>query len=125
MTNNDGGLLQSLSNMRRFEKFIHDLDKKLSKVELKEGEDLVVLASELKVKIPEFLEGATITYQRHAETGKRFGKSEPLVFINPPHGRQHPGPLAVRLFCIRVGKNIRVCLECGWLWCKIVIEGTF
>jgi hypothetical protein len=125
MTNSSAGFLQSLANMRRFEKFIHDLDKKLSKVELRNGEDLVRRASEFKVKIPEFLQGASITYDKPREMGKRFGKSEPLVLISRPDGRQQPNPPARRLFCIRIGKRTSVCLDCDWLWCKIVIVVSF
>ena len=49
-----------------------------------------------------------------------LAKGSVLVLVGPGH----PDALGFTIGCIRIGR-FKICLECGWFYCRIVIKGTF
>ena len=118
MDSNDQ-LLASLTHVRELEIFVYELLDKVRYRELPGGESLLPYAERAGVKVPLFLKGADVTRDSGTQFEAEFGDSEPLVLMRP--GRvQVVGE--IKSFCFRIGRII-VCVECGWLLCRIVIWG--
>jgi hypothetical protein len=116
-------LLESLSDLAELEKFIHSLDHKLLDSKLKPGTDLLTYSKKQKIKIPQFLEDATVESINHDQEDKfTSGLKRRLVLVRPnKHGNEL---MAIRVGCVRIRTRwgtVVVCLECGWIWCRIVI----
>jgi hypothetical protein len=110
-----------LSVTNEFAHFVREAEEKLHAAKLKPGEDLEPLLEKSGVKIPEWLRGSGITYETSAT---ELAKSDAggLVIVTPGD----PRIVEVRVFCICIRKwRVCVCLECGWIWCRIVIIGRF
>ena len=75
-----------------------------------------------KLKVPASLQGLEITWDGRARvTDDDLGDRAPISFVRPGN----PDAVGLTIGCIRIGKRIKICLECGWFYCKIVIKGTF
>ena len=122
MANNEDRLSASLHDTKELEAFLHTFLAAVAKRKPKSGEDVTRYASELGLKIPALLEGAEITWTREDdvdETAKANG-DQTLVLAQPCHANA----LGLTIGCIKV-RRWKICLECGWLYCRIVIKGTF
>lgn len=120
MKESEDRLNLSLSNIHELENFVYELESQLGNTKLKQGEDLYLHAAKLKLKVPDFLEGIKITYDKgeHSEANEE----NRLILVRPSRHEEDPGTIQkIRLFCVRVGSNVKVCLECGWIFCRIVI----
>ncbi len=104
---------EALEVVADLEDFIHDLLSKVVGEELEDGDDLAEHAARLGVRIPASLEGEEIRYTPDAG-GETGGRS--LVLIRPGQ----PDALDFKVGCVTI-RGHRVCLECGWIWCRIVI----
>ena len=178
MASESDPLHTSLANVADLEDFIHELHERLGERNLKHGDDLSALASEVDLEVPGFLGKEPLTYGDHAPwrgppgTDEKAGSrgpyghdvrravphGKPRVMApeqafsseSPPratqfsiqvHDRSHhdiegralvlvrpsgiTNPVAeLKIFCGRWGRYT-ICLECGWIWCKIVIYGRF
>lgn len=107
---------QALELVADLEEFVHELFSKASDEELLDGEDLVERAARLGVSVPSSLAGEEIRYTPREPGITREAGGRSLVLVRP--GR--PDMLDVRIGCTTI-RGHRVCLECGWIWCRIVI----
>jgi hypothetical protein len=114
-------LLVSLANVADLEKFMHELHERLGDRELKPGEDLKERATALDIKVPEFLHGNPLRYEKHEHKDEHVD-GRAIVIVRPSHITNPVSRL--RILCGSWGR-VTVCLECGWIWCKIVIYGRF
>jgi hypothetical protein len=114
-------LFTSLANVADLEEFMHELHERLGDSELKHGDDLTARASELNVRVPEFLAGEPMIYEVHDQKSHRI-EGRAIVLVRPS-GITDP-VTELKIFCGR-WRRYKICLECGWIWCKIVIYGTF
>ena len=111
----------SLTNVADLEEFIHELHERLDGRDLKHGDDLSALASEVGLEVPAFLGKEPLTYEVH-DRRHHDAEDRALVLVRPSGVTD---PVAeLKIFCHRWGRYT-ICLECGWIWCKIVISGRF
>ena len=114
-------LLMSLANVADLEKFMHELHERLGDREPKPGEDLKERATALGIQIPEFLHGNPLRYEKHDHKEKHID-GRAVVLVRPSHITNPVSRL--RILCGRWGR-VTICLECGWIWCRIVVIGRF
>lgn len=114
-------LTQSLATVQELERFVYRLHGKLAKFTLKDGEDLVARARKTRVRIPKFLEGAKIRYQKPGAHGRRPPRRrQPVILFRQKP--DHPDERVTFCFWIEWGGKIYViCLQCWWFGCRIVI----
>jgi hypothetical protein len=114
-------MLRSLRDVHELENFMHELLRALPDLRLRHGDDVTAQAKELGIEIPDFLSGEELTWdtQTRFESEAREATST-LVLVRPGE----PEALGFTIGCIRWGR-LKICLECGWLYCRIVIKGTF
>ena len=117
----DDRLINSLRDVQELETFLHRLLGGLTQQDIRHGEDVSAQAKEMGIEVPELLSGMELTWDTKHEFERELGDQEPLVLVRPGH----PDALGFTIGCIRISRRIKVCLECGWLYCKIVIKGTF
>lgn len=114
-------LLNSLRDVRELENFLHELLRALPERKLRHGDDVTAHARELGIDVPEFLSGEEITWDTQSRFESEFGgAADQLVLVRPGQ----PDALGLTIGCIR-WRRFKICLECGWLYCRIVIKGTF
>jgi hypothetical protein len=111
-------LRTSLANVADLEDFMHELHERLGDRELRPGEDLTARAAELGLRVPEILAGEPLVYEAHEDEGHDL-EGRALVLVRPS-GITNP-VAEVKIICGRWGR-VRICLECGWIWCRIVIR---
>lgn len=110
-----------LSATSELAQFMRDAETKLRGMKLSAGQELEPALEKAGVKIPNFLRGSGITHETHSE---EFAKAGPNNLVIVTAG--DPTVVDIRVFCICSKRwRICVCLECGWIWCRIVIRGTF
>jgi hypothetical protein len=119
----DDPLLSLLHNTHELESFLHDFIGRLAKRRLKSGQDVTRLADEFRLKVPAALKGVKITWAGGGgdEGIKEQVTGEQVLVLTRPG---HFDAVGLTIGCIRVGR-IKICLECGWFYCRIVIKGTF
>lgn len=118
---NENSLTALLQQTTELETFLHSFIGGLIKRKPKQGEDVTHHAKELGLKIPEILAGSPITWGSGSEAGSAGEQSErSLILVQPGN----PTALGLTIGCIHV-RNVQICLECGWIWCRIVIKGRF
>lgn len=116
-------LASSLTDVKELETFARELILDLVKRQVRpaHGEDLTKYVEETGRKIPEVLRGEPITWDsRHDFANDDFDKDSVLVVVGPGHA----DAVGLTIGCIRKGKW-KICLECGWLYCRIVIKRRF
>lgn len=112
-----------LVDMQELEDFLFALMPSLDEHKLKHGEDVLPYVKGLKLKIPEWLKGSAITWENdtadapHTESKRNV---ESLVLVRP--GRADALGLTIK--CVKI-KGWKFCLECGWLYCKVVVTKRF
>jgi hypothetical protein len=114
-------LFTSLANVADLEDFMHELHERLGDRELKQGADLTAQASHLGIRVPEFLAGEPLVYEVHNHK-ERGMEGRALVLVRPS-GITNP-VVEIKVLCGR-WRRYTICLECGWIWCRIVIYGRF
>lgn len=111
----------SLANVADLAEFMHQLHAHLGDQELKPGEDLKERAVALKIPVPKFLEGNPLTYEVHEHKQEAID-GRAIVLVRP--GDAKNAISRRKIICGSWGRYT-VCLECGWIWCQIVIYGRF
>jgi hypothetical protein len=109
-----------LNDTREFEDFFHALLPALAAKKLRHGDDVLPYARELKLKIPASIRGMDITWEADHSHPAHKRASETLVLVRPGHA----DAVGLTVGCVRVGKW-KICLECGWIWCRIVVTRRF
>lgn len=109
-----------LSNGHEVETFFHDFISQVAKRRPKPGADVTKYADQLRLKMPTVLKGAKITWASGTDSAARQSAEQALVFMRPGHATA----VGLTVGCITI-RRVRVCLECGWFWCRIVIVGRF
>lgn len=117
----DTRLLTSLGDLREIEAFLHTLLPDLVSHRPKKGEDVLPYAKRLGLRVPAALDGLPMTWDGGARLDDDDLGDLPGISIVRPG---NPNALGLTIGCIRIGR-VKVCLECGWLYCKIVIKGRF
>jgi hypothetical protein len=114
-------IANSLRDVRELENFFFQLLRALPERRLRQGDDVLAHAKELGLEIPDFLDGEEVTWDTQSKFEEEFGgPGDQLVLVRPGE----PTALGLTIGCIR-WRRWKVCLECGWLYCRIVIKGTF
>jgi hypothetical protein len=108
-----------LDDAREVEDFLYALLSGLDEQKLSQGDDVLGYAKKRKLKIPRSLRGEKITWETD-QSGAAHRHGETLVFVRPGH----VDAVGLVIKCIRIG-SWRICLECGWFWCRIVISRRF
>jgi hypothetical protein len=116
----DQAIAKLFHDTHELEAFFHSFIGQLAKRRLKADEDVTHLAEELKLKVPAALKGVKITWAGGADTNASQDKEQTLTLARPGVA----DALGLTIGCVRVGR-FRVCLECGWIYCRIVIKGRF
>jgi hypothetical protein len=70
-------------------------------------------------RVPASLEGLPITWGGEDTNGAK-GEQQTITLVRPGS----PEALGFTIGCITI-HGVRICLECGWLYCRIVIKGRF
>jgi hypothetical protein len=107
-----------LHDIHELETFLHKVIGPLTKQKLKTGEDIRPHIEKMGLKVPASLESLPITWGGEDTSGAKDEQTITLV---------RPGlseALGFTIGCITI-RGIRFCLECGWLYCRIVIRGRF
>jgi hypothetical protein len=107
----------SLRDVLEVEEFLHQFISALTKRRLKPGEDVTHLVGELGLQLPTSLKGAPITWVGAEETPATEQARRTLVLTRPGKA----DALGFTVGCITIHGR-RYCLECGWIWCRIVIK---
>lgn len=111
---------RALEDAHALEAFLHALLPALDERKLRQGDDVLYYARRIKLKIPEALRGTDVTWETdHSDLPMRH-RGPSLSFVRPGHA----DAVGLVIKCVRIGKW-RVCLECGWLWCRIVVTRRF
>jgi len=111
-----------LNDTHELETFLHAFLEKLDEKKLKPGEDVTRLAEQFGLKPPAVLAGAPITWEGsgHAHYEAAGTRVQSLVLARPGH----PDAVGLVIKCITI-RGWRICLECGWIWCRIVVTKRF
>ena len=111
-----------LNETHELETFLHAFLEKLDAGKLKVGDDVTQQVKALGLELPAVLKGATISWDGHGEsrTHEAAGRTQTLVFVRPGD----PEAVGLTIKCVRIRKWT-VCLECGWIWCRIVVTRRF
>jgi hypothetical protein len=112
-------LTNSLDDVLELEQFLHTFIGQLANRRLKAGEDVTRFVEKLGLKLPGGLSGAPIIWsgaEEHPDTGHK-DRGNQLVLVRPGN----PMALGFTIGCITI-RGRRYCLECGWIFCRIVIK---
>lgn len=112
----------SLNNVHELETFLHAFLGKLDEHKLKPGEDVTRYAKEFGLELPAVLKGANITWDGHGKPHMEAaqGRVQTIVLAQPGH----PDAVGLVIKCVTI-RGWRICLECGWFWCRIVVTKRF
>jgi hypothetical protein len=108
-----------LHDVVELETFLHSVIGPLAKQKLKTGEDIRPHIEKMGLKVPASLEGLPITWSGEDIDGAK-GEQQTITLVRPGS----PEALGFTIGCISI-RGVKICLECGWLYCRIVIKGRF
>jgi len=108
-----------LHDVHQLETFLHSVIGPLAKQKLKTGEDIRPHIEKMGLKVPASLESLPITWGGE-DTNVAAGEQQTITLVRPGS----PEALGFTIGCISI-KGVNICLECGWLYCRIVIKGRF
>jgi hypothetical protein len=111
---------QLLENTKELEDFLHALIPALDTDKLHQGADVLSYARNVKVKIPDFLKGEKVTWETEDSHSTLQKNAESITLVRSGN----PAIVGLKIACVRAGKW-RICLECSWLWCRIVLTRRF
>jgi hypothetical protein len=110
----------SLQNVQALESFMHEFLERLPVDELEDGEDLMPHIKRVGLEIPPFLEAGELTYAGAPCGLDRTTDAPALVLARPGH----PQAIGLVIRCVH-WRGWTICLECGWLYCRIVLTRRF
>ncbi|WP_427017122.1 hypothetical protein ACQCSX_00130 [Pseudarthrobacter sp. P1] len=105
--------------MKELEQFLHAFISALTVRRPKPGDDVSHLVDELGLRPPAAWKRMPITWVGGTEQrgASQDQQGQTLVLVLPGH----PDAVGLTIGCIRVHGRL-YCLECGWLYCRIVIR---
>src|SRR6266498_2899328 len=112
-----------LEDIHELEDFLHALIPAMDKQKLRQGDDVLRYAKDLKLKIPKSISGLDITWESDTSiSSHQHGRkdSESVVLVRSGDLNM----VGLTLGCIRVGKW-KICIECSWILCRIVVTRRF
>jgi len=115
----DQAIATLFQDTHELEGFFHSFIGQLARRKLKADEDVTHLAAEMKLKVPAALKGVKITWAG-APDANADGKEQTMTLARPGVAEA----VGLTIGCIKINR-FRVCLECGWLYCRVVIKGRF
>lgn len=121
MASESDPLHTSLANVADLAEFMHQLHAHLGDHELKRGEDLKERAAALKIRVPDFLASKPLIYEVHDHKEEAID-GRAIVLVRPGDSKT---PVSKRKIICGSWGRYTICLECGWIWCQIVIYGRF
>jgi hypothetical protein len=107
-------------NVQELETFLHEFLPRLSAEDLRDGDDLLPYVEQFGLRPPDFLNGVDLTWDESTHFEASAGEHDPLVLTRPGH----PDAIGLVIYCVRWGRW-KICLECGWFYCRIVITRRF
>lgn len=112
----------SLEQTYELQSFLHAFMGRLEAGKLKPGQDLTPLVKEFGLEMPVLLRGEPIIWEGHTtpHLAAHDRNAPVLAFVSPGHA----GAIGLVIGCIHIGRWT-ACLECGWIWCRIVITRNF
>jgi len=116
----DQAIATLFQDTHELEGFFHSFIGQLARRKLKADEDVTHLAAEMKLKVPAALKGVKITWAGAPDTGADQAKEQAMTLARPGVAEA----VGLTIGCIKISR-FRVCLECGWFYCRVVIKGTF
>jgi hypothetical protein len=109
-----------LRDTQEIESFLHTFLKRLP-AGLKPGEDVTRYAKKFGLKIPASLKGEVIEWVGQASHDEGLdARTQTLVLSQPGQA----DALGLTIKCVTI-RGWRFCLECGWLYCRIVVIKRF
>jgi hypothetical protein len=108
-----------LHDVHELETFLHSVIGPLAKQKLKTGEDIRPHIGKMGLKVPPSLESLPITWGGEDINGDK-DERQTITLVRPGL----PEALGFTIGCITI-HGVKICLECGWLYCRIVIKGRF
>jgi len=111
-----------LGEVSELERFLHAFLARLDPEQLSPKEDLTPYVKKFGLRLPPVLKGALITWESSGESHRTEARdaAQTLVFTRPGHS----DAVGLVVKCVTV-KKWTVCLECGWIWCRIVVTRRF
>lgn len=118
----DSHLDQSFEQMVELQNFLYAFLGRLEAEKLKPGQDLTPLVKQIGLELPALLRGEPIVWEGHttAHFAAHGGDAPVLAFVRPGHA----DAIGLVIGCIHTGRWT-ICLECGWIWCRIVVTRKF
>ena len=110
----------SLRDVQELENFLFTLMPELVQRDMRDGDDVLAYAKKLGFSIPEMLEGETMTWDVEPYLATEAKDADLLILARPGI----PGIIGLTIGCIK-WRRFKICLECGWFYCRIVIKGVF
>jgi len=105
---------------QEIESFLHAFLKRLPE-DLKPGEDVTRYAKKFGLKLPASFKGEVIEWSgQEAHDEGRDVRTQTLVLSRPGQA----DALGLTIKCVTI-RGWRFCLECGWLYCRIVVKKRF
>lgn len=108
-----------LHDVHELETFLHSVIRPLAEQKLKTGEDIRPHIEKMGLKVPASLENLPITWGGK-EINDAKGEQHTITLVRPGS----PEALGLTIGCISI-RGVKICLECGWFYCRIVIKGRF
>jgi hypothetical protein len=114
-------LSSTFIDVYEIERFFMQIAKLLPSQErhFKVGQDIAPYLKERHIQVPDVLQGESIEWLGH-DNADDHSDVDVLSLVRPGD----PLALGLTVGCVKI-RRWKVCLECGWFWCRIVIKGSF
>lgn len=122
MSTTSDPLWPTLSGIYEIQSFFMEITKILpgQKQYFTVGQDITPYLEQLDIQVPEILRGEPIEWLGNGSNDTTDKDAKVISLVTPGN----PAALGLTVGCIKI-RRWRVCLECGWFWCRIVIKGNF
>ncbi len=117
LTVKESSPIKTLEQIREIEKFLHTLSDKIGNRKLKNGANLSAFLKKNKMTVPVIFDTDKAVY--HEYNSQTENSKRKIVIVTKPD-KNYQEVMARKIFCIRTRWGT-ACLECGWIWCRIVI----
>jgi hypothetical protein len=108
---------ETLKAMSQLEPLLKKLLPYAKQKKIKNGSDLTNFLKENRLKLPPLFDGDKVTYEEYDPSFEQ--SKNKLVILTKPNSNVS-SVLGIRIGCVTI-RGRKVCLECGFWHCKIVI----